>query len=1689
MILLLTLWAVCVSAETTTVMVYMCGGDLESWSQEATADIGEMQKSGLTPEELNLIIIAGGSLHGSNLFSADQANLYQLTAKAHGDGLNLTQIDAWENASMGAQETLNRFLCWCAENTDSDRYALIIWDHGAGPMEGMCFDETRGMEPLSLSEFDNALRESPFALEKRLSWIGIDACFMASVETALTCAPYADYLIASQELEPASGWNYSFLGKMRADMSSADIGRLIIDSYADPEEHHLMLTLSCIDLSKIATVQEKMGDFFSSLGTKLIADTFSRISNARQSAKSFGRATARADYDLVDLYDLSIQYADILPDEVAALQDSIREAVEYQKGNQNHAFGLSLYSPYYNQNDFSRKWRKTYSDLSFSSEYSRYLNRYAGIWLGEQLADWHKLSYQAQEYSSDTKSQSVEMVLTEDQLTHFASAKVVILQGTDVDDTYRKIFESENLKPEENALCYTYDYSALYVVDDKGKIITDPIVFEYIDGYYILFASLNDISNWEQTQRNLENTVMGTDNKMINHVAVLVRGHKVSEDGIDLLDIDCFSVLPLLSNTELENLNWNNILSILETHGVDVIQWPYLDFNYFNASSRLTRNEDNSILPFDEWKLSASAPGPVYFDPEGNLITKPYEYFGTDLQQLGVVDQRKEWQFRFIRNPEIDASLYAQFIVTDTQGNKAASELIPLKTPGHEIIADIPKNEIVYSDSDMGIEVTLTDIKMIRSSEPNRSGLYMTFYGKNTSDRNYTFSAMEGPDAIRRYKQEAADKYNQTNFQINAHTETKNHLFFRIETLHLNEDRCLENLLFTPIVMAITSKKIDQHFGETITYDVNIDCSSMIKEQDDLPQSDEKESDSEAELILVDLPEALRSLDRNLVIKIPDSVQALLQEHSIQKTDVLFLRPIEDSDRRYIWEGLYLPELQWYETRTVGFTFCGVMLAPDGKPSILTYYLQDDNDALKMKLIDYSWYSGRKGYLFSDAVVTTDFIEGLLHVDLEYQKLENEQFLDPVSYYKNRILTVDYLDSKGYWDLNDSGEYFEISAPFTGESPHLSMRQVDEENLMIYIQWTLENGEFAGVICPYLNAIENGEKAAWLCMRCGRENLGDYCTACGMGKREWSCSSCGKINVANKCERCGKLKMDSLLDTAAKYVQEKDYENAIPFLLLTLHNKKAYSAEWLGYICYQGLGVQADLSKALFYFRIGDRKGSSFSWYYMAHIYDKLKNYSMAAQYYQKAAESGYTDEYIRLGDLYRDPAYGIEDQNAALAAYQEAAKTGSVSANEWCGYYYYEGIATDRNEAVALSYFQAAAQGGSAYAQLMFGEISRKAGLFSDALKAYQAAAEGGRQDALSYLGDMYSQEKYGILEYKKAFEAYTTAADSGDAYCAYRLGQMYQDEAYGQLNGVLAEKYLLFAASSWTEDKIYYVYYELGRLYTNDQLGKYDIKRGVKNLVLAADYGIEGAAEALSKVKMIATDPDAEVDSFDPLIRMPEAIQGKTLLMQFPKEEFFNISHVQVFLLGKVEDDPNLFRLYASIEDDILTSPGFSTVFYHGLLLAPESSDQPISLFKYSMQQGRAESWNAVAMLGPKKTETRQIQIKTMTKLYIWMDADEGKSVLYDEDDLITGLNNYDENSVVLFEHFILRFEDLGNGIYSDFELLDHNAENKVSYEGKYPVLRWYPAEQFDPIVAFRFTRHDGSRFTVMKPYQDLI
>ena len=105
-----------------TIMVYMCGSDLESRSGMATADLNEMLHADIS-DNVNIIVETGGaSAWKNNVISSRTNQRYQVTS----DGLVLLE-DNLGKKQMTDPATLTDFIEYCTDNFDANRYALILW--------------------------------------------------------------------------------------------------------------------------------------------------------------------------------------------------------------------------------------------------------------------------------------------------------------------------------------------------------------------------------------------------------------------------------------------------------------------------------------------------------------------------------------------------------------------------------------------------------------------------------------------------------------------------------------------------------------------------------------------------------------------------------------------------------------------------------------------------------------------------------------------------------------------------------------------------------------------------------------------------------------------------------------------------------------------------------------------------------------------------------------------------------------------------------------------------------------------------------------------------------------------------------------------------------------------------------------------------------------------------------------------------------------------------------------------------------------------------------------------------------------------------------------------------------------------------------------------------------------------------
>lgn len=170
----------------------------------------------------------------------------------------LNLIEELPQANMGDGRTLYNFLNFCQKNYSSDHNVLLFWDHGGGSVFGFANDENYSFDSICLSELRNALSsvygDAPTV--KPFELIGFDTCLMATVDTAASIEPYGHYFVASQEVEPGNGWQYTLWLNALAEntsQSAVQLGKSICDAYyrgCEDEETEQTATLSLIDLSK-----------------------------------------------------------------------------------------------------------------------------------------------------------------------------------------------------------------------------------------------------------------------------------------------------------------------------------------------------------------------------------------------------------------------------------------------------------------------------------------------------------------------------------------------------------------------------------------------------------------------------------------------------------------------------------------------------------------------------------------------------------------------------------------------------------------------------------------------------------------------------------------------------------------------------------------------------------------------------------------------------------------------------------------------------------------------------------------------------------------------------------------------------------------------------------------------------------------------------------------------------------------------------------------------------------------------------------------------------------------------------------------------------------------------------------------------------------------------------------------------
>ena len=368
--------------DVVTIMVYLCGTDLESRSGMGTSDLQEMA-SAKFGSNVNLLVYTGGCSNWRNNIVSNRVNqIYQVM----NGGVKCLVKDAG-TSSMTNPDNLAGYIQWGAKNYPADRYELILWDHGGGSVSGYGYDEkNRASGSMSLSGIKSALDKGGI----KFDFIGFDACLMATAENSLMLDDYADYMVASEETEPGVGWYYTdwltALGK-NTSMPTAEIGQMIVDSFVDTCARKCpgqKTTLSVVDLAELAnTVPEKFNSFSKSVTQMLSDKNYQQISHARNQTREFASDTKIDQVDLVHLAE------NMGTGEGKDLAKTIRGAVKYNRTSRNmtNAYGLSIYFPYRSSARYVDSMSKTYNEIGMDTEYTSCIREFASLQVSGQAAE------------------------------------------------------------------------------------------------------------------------------------------------------------------------------------------------------------------------------------------------------------------------------------------------------------------------------------------------------------------------------------------------------------------------------------------------------------------------------------------------------------------------------------------------------------------------------------------------------------------------------------------------------------------------------------------------------------------------------------------------------------------------------------------------------------------------------------------------------------------------------------------------------------------------------------------------------------------------------------------------------------------------------------------------------------------------------------------------------------------------------------------------------------------------------------------------------------------------------------------------------------------------------------------------------------------------------------------------------
>ncbi|MCQ2519832.1 MAG: clostripain-related cysteine peptidase [Lachnospiraceae bacterium] len=371
--------------DTVTILMYMNGSDLETEDGEATTDLKEMIKAG-SSDKVNILVQTMGTKKWSTELgiASDRSQIYKLD----GNGLTLEK-DNLGQLNCTIAQTLKDFITYGATAYPADRYILLFWDHGGGPVYGYGYDQHQAEdEALTIDEIQAALRGAGVYFD----FIGMDCCLMSSLEVCCALYDFCDYCVLAEDFESGLGWEYTtWLSKLykNTSVSTEELGKSIIDSMikANADENESGI-LALINQKYTKVLYSSWVDFAYSNEKSLMGKNFSRhmkrsangriapiLKNKGFIAQWLG-GDSEDEYTLSDYFitDIMAVASNVDSAEADALKSAVSKAIVYVNytSDDSNLTGISVTLPY-GDSEFYADLQHVFAAAGFDSKYIEWL--------------------------------------------------------------------------------------------------------------------------------------------------------------------------------------------------------------------------------------------------------------------------------------------------------------------------------------------------------------------------------------------------------------------------------------------------------------------------------------------------------------------------------------------------------------------------------------------------------------------------------------------------------------------------------------------------------------------------------------------------------------------------------------------------------------------------------------------------------------------------------------------------------------------------------------------------------------------------------------------------------------------------------------------------------------------------------------------------------------------------------------------------------------------------------------------------------------------------------------------------------------------------------------------------------------------------------------------------------------------